>query len=139
MNKPGMNTDDILLHEINQTCQQLLACLHQEFASLSQREYQTVLTLSQSKQLLVEKLDALDEQVRNSKSIQQHTRWPALRNTLQECHLQNASNGKLLARSYQLSKETLGILTGQGKTSDTTYNLTGIQQSSASTLANVTA
>lgn len=134
-----MNTHDLLLQEIEQTCQQLLACLHQEFASLSQREYQTVLTLSQSKQLLVEKLDALDEQVRNSKNIQQHTRWPALRNTLQECHLQNASNGKLLARSYQLSKETLGILTGQGKTSDTTYNLSGIQQSAASTLANVTA
>ena len=139
MNKPGMKPDDILLHEVDQTCQQLLACLHQEFDSLSQREYQTVLTLSQSKQLLVEKLDTLDEQVHNSKSIQQHTRWPALRNTLQECHLQNASNGRLLARSYQISKETLGILTGQGKNSDTTYNPSGIQQSSTSSLGNVTA
>ncbi|HEX5636531.1 MAG TPA: flagellar export chaperone FlgN, partial [Gammaproteobacteria bacterium] len=65
--------------------------------------------------------------------------WPALRNTLQQCHIQNAGNGKLLARSYQLSKETLGILTGQGKTSDTTYNQAGIQQTSVASLGNVTA
>ena len=139
MSKSGMNTDDILLHEIDQTCQQLMTSLQQEFDALSRREYQALLTLSQSKQLLVEKLNGLDEQVRNNKSVQHHPRWPALRNTLQQCKLQNASNGKLLARNYQLNREMLGILTGQSNNSDTTYNHSGIQQSSASSLANVTA
>ncbi len=139
MNQTSLSSDDILLHEIDKTCRQLLACLQQEFDSLSQRQYSALITLSQSKQLLVEQLNTLDEQVRTSKSISQHPHWPALRNTLQQCHIQNAGNGKLLARSYQLSKETLGILTGQGKTSDTTYNQAGIQQTSVASLGNVTA
>lgn len=134
-----MNADDILLHEIEQTCQQLLASLQQEFDALGKREYPSLLTISQTKQLLVEKLNTLDEQVHGRKSLQQHPRWPTVRNMLQQCQLQNASNGKLLSRSYQLSKETLGILTGQGKISDTIYNPSGIQQSSASTLADITA
>lgn len=134
-----MNADDILLHEIEQTCQQLLNSLQQEFDALGKREYPSLLAISQAKQLLVEKLDALDEQVRARKSVQQHARWPALRNMLQQCQQQNVSNGKLLARSYQLSKETLGILTGQSKASDTTYNPSGIQQSTTSALADVTA
>lgn len=133
------SSDDILLHEIDKTCRQLLACLQQEFDSLSQRQYSALITLSQSKQLLVEQLNTLDEQVRASKNITQHPHWPALRNTLQQCHIQNAGNGRLLARSYQLSKETLGILTGQGKTSDATYNQAGIQQTSVASLGNVTA
>lgn len=139
MNKAGQSPDDILLHEVDQTCQQLLVCLQQEFTALSQRQYPALITLAESKQQLIEQLNALDEQVRSRAGIQQHARWPALRNTLQQCHIQNAGNGRLLARSYQLSKETLGILTGQGKNSDTTYNHSGVQQTSVTTLANVTA
>ncbi|HEX5638105.1 MAG TPA: hypothetical protein VFY78_13515, partial [Gammaproteobacteria bacterium] len=69
MNQTSLSSDDILLHEIDKTCRQLLACLQQEFDSLSQRQYSALITLSQSKQLLVEQLNTLDEQVRTSKSI----------------------------------------------------------------------
>ena len=134
-----LTADDILLIEIEQNCQQLLGCLQQEFEALGQGQYATLLTLAQPKQLLIETLNALDQQIHASKSIQQHARWPALRNTLQQCQLQNASNGKLLNRSYQISQETLNILTGRGKTTDTTYNAAGMKQSSTASLSDVIA
>ncbi|MDQ1363766.1 MAG: FlgN protein, partial [Pseudomonadota bacterium] len=96
-------TDDTLLRELEQTCQQLMAGLQQEFAALGKHEYQTLPAISQTKQQLVEKLDSLDAQVRSRKNMQQHPRWPGLSNLLQQCQQQNIRNGKLLARSYQLS------------------------------------
>lgn len=134
-----MISDDNLLQDMDATCQQLLTSLLEEFNALSKREYQSLLTIAQTKQLLVEKLDTIDEQVRARNHIQQHPHWPASRNMLQQCQQQNASNGRLLARSFQINREALNILTGQGKTSNTTYNPSGIQQSTASTMSNVTA
>ena len=130
---------DILLHEIEHACQQLLSCLQQEAEVLGQRHYDSLISLSQPKQLLIEKLDALDEQVKTNKAVLQHARWPNLRHNLQQCQLQNASNGRLLARSYQISQETLSILSGRGKVCDTTYNASGFKQTSTASLSNVTA
>lgn len=134
-----LTADDILLHDIEHACQQLQMCLQQEFEALNQRQYATLISISQPKQLLITTLSALDQQVHTNKNIQQHPHWHAIRQFLQLCQQQNARNGKLLNRSYQLSQETLNILTGRGKTSDTTYTATGIKQTTTASISDVSA
>lgn len=133
------NRSDILLHDVTQNCQQLLGILQDEYQALSLRDYQKLMSMAQAKQILVERLSDLDEQVRNSPMLLQHPQWPELRNQIQHCQQQNARNGQLLNRSYQFSRETLGILTGQSHRSDTTYTANGIKQSTAPSLGNITA
>lgn len=138
MNATTDNRVDILLHEVASHCQQLLSILQHEYQAVSERDYSQLMNLAQNKQILVERLTDLDAQVHSHPATLQHQRWPALRNMLQQCQLQNTRNGQLLNRSYQLSRETLGVLTGQRHT-DATYSANGIQQSSLPTLGNVTA
>lgn len=127
-----------LLHVTTQTCQQLLDCLQEEFRALAAREYETVMSLAQSKQTLVDQLNELDGQIHALPGLTRHARWPALRALLQQCKQQNDTNGQLLNRSFQLTREALGILTGRN-TNNTLYSPSGLQQSTSPVLENITA
>jgi flagellar biosynthesis/type III secretory pathway chaperone len=127
-----------LLTHIEQTCQTLLACLEEEFRALGARKFETVMSLAQDKQTLLQQLDELDQQVHTLTNVRQHKRWPALRDLLQKCREQNEANGLLLNRSFQLTRETLGILTGRPQ-QNTVYSPSGLQQSAGSLLENVRA
>jgi flagellar biosynthesis/type III secretory pathway chaperone len=119
-------------------------CLEAEFEALQANQFETLLSLSEQKQQLVNELNALDAartSLLNGKhfiqslneldsSHQLRTHWHSVQLDIQKCQQQNAINGRLLQRRNELARETLEIISGRQNTTATTYGPEGLKQDS---------
>lgn len=122
----------------------LQQCLEAEFEALQANQFETLLSLSEQKQQLVNDLNALDatrtsliggehfiqslDELDPSHQLRNH--WYSVQQEIQKCQQQNMINGRLLHRRNELARETLEIISGQQNTQATTYGPEGLKQNS---------
>jgi flagella synthesis protein FlgN len=131
----------------------LLVCLQTENDLLSAKQFAELTELAQEKQLLVDKLNQLDNQRASFSQNTEFSRflknidpalsllklWQVIQSTIGECQRLNEVNGRLLQRQHQMARETMELLTGQQISQEKTYNAKGLTASHGSMITNVEA
>lgn len=150
MNKPALTQ---VLDQTLNLSRQMLDCLGRENNSLVARQYQQLIEVAQLKQHLVEQLDQLDAerqqlagqaqdftawlQQKGDRNMQ--TLWSAVQGTIRDCAQKNEINGRLLQRQHQMTRETMGILTGRRDNGERIYDAQGKTHGNNSLLPNIEA
>lgn len=141
-----------LLHRIHQLSEQLLDCLQQEKQALDSNQYETLNTVAEHKQGLLDQLEQLDAQrmhLSENKPFNEFIAgsgdpslirgWNLTRDIIARCQQQNEINGRLLNRQGQIHTDIIALLSGNRTQTDQTYNAQGSQSKSATLLNNVKA
>ena len=141
-----------LLKNIQQHSQQLVNCLKQEKLALNKNQLDKLNEISSEKQLLVDKLNQLDQQraasstdknfndfIANSNDLQLIKQWDLTRQTISECQRLNEINGRVINKRSQINQDILSILSGRNEQADETYNAQGNQSSNSSLLGGIKA
>ncbi len=134
----------VIFDKISAQTLSLQQCLKAEFEALQANQFETLLSLSEQKQQLVNDLNALDatrisliegehfiqslDELDSSHQLRTH--WHSVQQDVQKCQQQNAINGRLLHRRNELARETLEIISGHQNTQATTYGPEGLKQNS---------
>ena len=132
----------IIFDKISAQSLSLQQCLEAEFEALQANQFNTLLSLSEQKQQLVNDLDVLDK-ARTSlvdghhfvqildeldSSHQLSTHWQNVQHKVKKCQQQNAINGQLLHRRNELARETLDLISGRQNSQAATYGPDGLKQ-----------
>lgn len=142
-----------ILKDIDHSTGQLLNCLQDELKALNEKQYESLITIAQNKQQLVEQLEKLDikrRQFDDSKNfsdylLQQDTSgklaayWNLVRDKIKKCQQQNGVNGRLLQRYHRLSRDTMSLLCGKPLNNDATYGPNGLRLGQQSLLSDTQA
>jgi flagellar biosynthesis protein FlgN len=153
MNTQSNNMKHVL-DQIADSTTELLQCLIKEHDALSLNQLDKLVPLSEQKQLLVAKLDQLDQlrqansnqTTGNSSKFIEHLNgldsklasyWRSITRSVEKCQRQNEVNGRLLNRQNSLARETLEIFIGRKQGNSHTYGANGLQSGNASIATNV--
>ncbi len=138
-----------VLEEIDHSAKQLLNCLHDELKALNDKQYESLITIAEDKQQLVNQLNKLDNKRREFDASKQFgdyllhqdpsgelgRYWNSVRDNIQKCQQQNTVNGRLLQRNHRLSQETISLLSGKPINNDATYGPNGLRLGQRSLLS----